>query len=295
MSHRELFIQLKKKNKSIDIHGNIKIINPQKHKIVTAIYIGICVVYVINYIYEKIINIPYYPITLYSTNLYSKFAEQILILNKMNYQKIYHPVLVNPSYYLSSKTKTVNFNPNLKDFNQNVEIPFIPLSTNELDALSEHTGIELETLIDSQNFILNELPNINAYHICRENYLYDDDYYSDDNHVQSIKKCKNGYLVICDTFSFYTSIILSDYTFLLQPGEIISAAYTEKDLIHYENKYIVDQHYRLEPLSKRNHVLPCYTLDTPRDGLILHPFHLTKSKDLILSIMIITQALIDQL
>lgn len=295
MSHRELFTRLKNKNKSIDINGNVKMINPQKSKIITTIIICIYVAYIINYIYETIINIPYYPITLYSTNLYSKFAEQILILNKIDYQKIHHPVLVNPSYYLSSKHKTVNFNPNLKDFSNNVEVPFIPLSSDELIELSNHVEIDLLTLTNSQEYILNELPNINAYHISRENYLYDDDYTINTNHVKSIKKCKFGYHVVCENFSFYTSVILSDYTFILQPGEIITAAYSDENLI-FENKYIVDQHYRLETLSKRHsNLLPCYSLDTPRKGLILHPFHLTKSKDFILSIMIITQSIIDMI
>lgn len=294
MNHRELFILLKNKNKSIDIKGNIKNINPLKSKITTISLIMVCIVFIITYIVEHLKTIKYYPITLYSTNLYSKFAEQILILNKINYQKIYHPVLVNPSYYLSSKQKTINFNPNLKDFNNNVEVPFIPLTAEELYDLSKHFEIDVNILNNAQELILSELPSINAYHICRENYLYDDEYDIKQNQVKYIKKTNQGYYVACENGSFYTSLILSDYTFILQPGDIVTAAYSDNEHIFYKNKYVVDENYQLETLVKGiKNILPCYSLDTPRKGLILHPFHITKSKDLILSIMILVQAVID--
>jgi hypothetical protein len=294
MNHRELFNYLKSKDKTIDIDGNITDLKIKT--VFISIYIIICILYFIDYI-KELTQIPYYPITLYSTNLYSKFAEQILILNKINYQKIYHPVLVNPAYYLNSKRKTVTFNPNLSDFNNNVEVPFIPLSAHELEELSEHTTIDKDLLIQSQKVILEELPNINSYHVVRENYLYDDDYYCNKNQVKYIKKINNKYLVVCHDKSFYTSIILTDYTFLLQPGEIISTAYTiDNSDIQFENKYIVDDEYRLESLKKKMkkniNILPCYSLSEPRKSLILHPFHLTKSKDFILSIMIIVQSII---
>jgi len=245
MSHRELFNYLKKKNKRIDIDGNL--IN-NNTKLATIIYITLLIIYFIIYIINQLCNIPYYPITLYSTNLYSNFIEQILILNKINYNKIYQPILNNPHYYLASKKKTINFNPDLKDFNNNIEISFIALSDTELTNLSDHFNIDINLLIEAQNYILTELPHINAYHIIRENYLDDECYHTSDiNHIIKVEMIKPGlYLVICDDKSFYTNVILSDYTYLLQPGEIVTAAYTKNDnQIYFENRYIVDDNYHM--------------------------------------------------
>lgn len=297
MSHRELFDYLKSKDKTIDVEGNIITLPSKIAEYCFNIYIFVMIIYFIEYILEQADQC-YYPITLYSTNLYSKFAEQILILNKIKYQKIYHPVLINPGYYLQSKRKTVTINPDLSDFHINTEIPFIPLSIEELQNLSQHTKIDYDLLVESQEFILEHLPGINSYHVVRENYLYDEDFVYTKNNIKSIEKINNLYRVTCTDYTFYTSFILTDSTLLLQPGEVVSVAYTndKQEEVQYVNKYIVNEEYKLESLGKKlkPHItlLPFYTLDTPRPNLILNPLHLPKTKDFILCIMIIVQAML---
>jgi len=295
MSHSELFDYLRNNQKKIDIDGNIK----NYTLIPTIIYLLVMIIYFFNHIISHL-NKNYYPVTLYSTNLYSKFAEQVLIMNKIKYQKIYHPVLLNSSYYLQSKRKTVSFNPELADFNNNSEIQFIPLSEDELTLLSNHTTLPLELLNEAQNYILEQLPGINSYHVVRDNYLYDEDYVYSKNKMIKIERINNLYHVVCNNYSFYTKYILTDSTYTLQPADIVSVAYTVNDNnnvdIQYFNKYIVNEEYRLESLGKKLKsnvtLLPCYTLNEPRQSLSLNPFHLPKSKDFILSIMIITQAIL---
>lgn len=295
MSHRQLFDYLKLKKLKIDIEGNI--IPTYYDDLLSIVFILASIVFYMDYIMEMT-YIPYYPITLYSTNLYSKFAEQVFILNNIDYQKIYHPVLINPSYYNSTKKKTIDLNPNLRDFSQNIEVPFIPLSEEELNDLSQHTTIDKNLLSKAQEYIIHELPSINAYHIVRENYLNDEEYKTSINVVTNIKEIKKGlYLVQCEDFSFYTNIILTDYTYILQPGEIVTTIYTnESSDIFFDRKYIVNEYFLLESLQKKLkesvNILPCYCLDEPRTSLVLHPYHLPKSKDFILSIMIIVQTLI---
>ncbi|HSW76485.1 MAG TPA: hypothetical protein VLG50_05545 [Candidatus Saccharimonadales bacterium] len=227
---------------------------------------------------KKNINI----ITLHITSLYATFAEQILILNKVRYRKITTPYLNYQHYYLSNLKKMVHFNPTLEQFKNEV-IDFIPLSNDDLDALEKHT--QLKNLTLAQDKVLLLLPDINAYHVIRQKYIDNDDYdYHDDHHDD------------------HHAIILTDYVYPLQAGDIINKSYfseTHQKIIHDE-KYIVNADLQLEPLRKKLIdkdivSLPFYNLKTPRDKIILHPFHLPDTQDPILAIMIVTQAIIDMI
>jgi hypothetical protein len=93
--------------------------------------------------------------------------------------------------------------------------------------------------------------------------------------------------------------LLSDYITPLTVGDIVNVTYynqIDRD-IYVENKYILNQYHQLVPLSEglcdNVHQLPFYSLDYAREPLRFHPFHLPKTVDIVLSIMILTQACID--
>ena len=290
MSHQDIITFLKGKNKRINVEGIIEDTSWYFPMIQFVILILMGVMYYIYTFYKRIL-----PITLHATTLYSNFIEQLLILNKLPYRKIYKPYLDDIAYYKSSKKKTISINPKVKDF-INETIEFIPLSEDELEVLSDHLNLDVKPI---QEQVLSLMPEINGYHIIRGNYLDDEVYNMNHYKIKKIIKIHDYlYKVITNEETFYTNLILSDETLALQIGDVLNGMYycTTDEQVYTENKYVVNQFNTLSSLSKglkKDIVhLPFYTMDVPRQGLICHPFHLPKSKDPILSLLIMVQVLI---
>ena len=294
MSHLNIIKFLKSKHKQINMEGTITSLFTLENTQMLSVVIAIMMTYLydIYQFYHK-----KHPITLYCNSLYSHFTEQLLILNKLPYYKIYKPFINNITYYTSSKKKTVNINPFVKEWMDGM-VTLQPLSMDELFLMSNHVKLPVDMVIAAQEKVLTLLPEINAYHIVRENYLEDEIYTKQSFPINQITKCAHRYKIESNDKVIYTNLILSDAV-ELYIGDIINCFYysCEDETVYTENKYIVNSDYQLEPLNKKLkkdiQALPFYNLETPRMGIKTHPFHLPKSKDPILSLLILTQVLID--
>ncbi len=260
-----------------------------KHSIVLTILL-IC--YFVNYIRLWWRNVKYTPITLYSTTQYTQFVEQLFILNKINYLKIFKPYHTHQTY-LTTKGKEIFINPLCSHFSNEL-VDFKMLEKEKVESMEDHFGISLNHI---QEKVLELLPKINAYQIGRGNFIENEDYHSKMNKIKSVTKLGSFYCLETNLGYEYTSLILTDYTFPLKVGEILNFAFCDDESIHIDNKYILNDHYHLISLCKKKDkkldVLPFYSLDQPRANTILHPFHFPKSNDFILSILIVTQYLIN--
>ena len=292
MSHVNMIKFLKSKQKNINIDG---ILEDTSWMSSTMLVIILSIITYMCYIYKFYQQ--QFPMTLYSNSLYSHFTEQLLILNHIPYYKIYKPYINNVTYYTASKKKTVNINPTVKDW-VNEMINLHPLDQEELVLLSTHLNMNINVIIASQNKVLELLPEINAYHIIRENYIDNEDYIYHHDQIKNVIKIHNHlYKIETTSRHFYTNLILSDDV-TLNIGDVINGFYysQSEDKIYTENKYIVNHQYQLESLNKKLkkdiEELPFYNLDVPRTGIKSHPFHLPKSKDPILSLLIVIQILI---
>lgn len=294
MSHLNIIKLLKSKHKQINMEGTITSLFTLENTQMISVLIAIVMthLYYIYYLYHK-----KHPITLYCNSLYSHFTEQLLILNKLPYYKIYKPFINNITYYTSSKKKTVNINPFVTEWMDEM-VTLQPLSMDELLLISNHVKLPVNLVITAQEKVLALLPEINAYHIVRENYLEDEIYTKQSFPINQITKGFHSYKIESNHKMLYTNLILSDAV-ELYIGDVINGFYYScvDEEVYTENKYIVNTDYQLEPLNKKLKkeitALPFYNLETPRLGIKIHPFHLPKSKDPILSLLILTQVLID--
>lgn len=243
-------------------------------------------------IVKWIINqIHYMPITIISTSAYSKFIEQLCILNKVPYLKLVNPYYREVLYPLATFKKMIALNPQWDDF-VDEEVDINPLNQDDLLKLSKHTGLSVSLLSTAQDQVLHLLPQINGYQIVRENYIEDDYIYTDDM-LMSIK----GHQIQTKTKCYFTRYILSDDIEPVKVGEIVQANYFT-DTVVTEKKYIMNHYYVLESLRKKlkdNIIqLPFYSLAEPRPSGLFHPFHLPSVTDPILAIMVLTQIVLNK-
>src|SRR6187431_1213278 len=132
MSHHNIIKFLKTKNKQIDFNGVIRPLITRLDAHMFSVVIATLMVnfyHIYHFYHQKL------PITLYCNSLYSHFTEQLLILNKTPYYKIYKPFMNNITYYTSSKKKTVNINPLVIEWSNRI-VPFIPLCDDDLLTIS---------------------------------------------------------------------------------------------------------------------------------------------------------------
>lgn len=279
LKHKDIINKLRNKHLSVNIDGYIKY-NPTVIYIIFTIFIFKSLT---EYILDSIKEREKYLCTfaVHQTSLYGKFVEYILQLNKVPYHVIYHNHLVNMAYMSENEYITINPQPN--DF-LDAEVSLIPLSEEELNDLEKHTGFT--NLVKCQNKILRMTNKINAYQIVT-------------NHHEGERITTINNNTINDQLRY--KYILSDYISPVNTGDIINATYynqIDRD-IYIENKFVLNQYHQLVPLNDelREDVnqLPFYSLEYAREPLRFHPFHLPKTVDIVLSLMILTQACIDNL
>lgn len=252
---------------------------------------------ILQHIMRYIKNRHVIPICLLATTNYATFIEQVLIVNELKYLKIFQPYLTDREYMLATHKKTISVNPGVSDFIDGV-IEFDPLTDEELEKLSLHLGLNITQQV--QMDLLEKLPDINAHHIVRQDYCDADDYGFTYSQVQSLTIDGTHLRIATPEGVVYSSKIITDKIDSLKPGEIIVKSYfnTSTQSIIYDQKYAVSDHLELESLRKNLisediEPLPFYSLNRPRTGLILHPFHLPDTRDFILSIMLATQAIVN--
>lgn len=274
VTHKNIMNTINKRSKKIDMDGIITNNNTRFY----ACYIMLIFTYVIFYIYAYNKQFTHYQFLLHETSYYSKFVEYVLILNNTPYTKIYTPYMNNISYI--SNDTTININPSFTDFADG-DSPLIPLSEDEIEELEKHTGFK--NLTKCQNKILKMSPNINAYQIINTN-----------QHGEKIKT-----ITPTRVNDYKWGTILSDAIQPLKTNDILNATFydAENKSIFIEKKYLVDNTHQLVPLSGKVYPdiqqLPFYSLNDPRPELRFHPFHLPQTIDIVLTIMILTQACID--
>ena len=292
--HQSLMFLLRQKNLTCHDGRVTYLITPHHaHYFITILMVMVlCIFQCIVLTIKQVI-----PITLFCTTYYTSFVEQLLILNKINYLKIFNPYKVDVRYYRVNKKKTLSMNPKLDHFIDQV-IQLMPLTEDELNQLSQHTG--LKNLNEAQIKVLSLLPDINAHCVVQQHYVDNEEYQHTYETIVSIKKVNDYYRIKTLNGIYDTAIIISDDIHPLHVGNVVSQSYYHQvdDCVIHDDRYIVNQQNRLEPLRKKlTHdnvvTLPFYSLNPPRQGLKMHPFHLPPSKDYFLSMMIVMQALID--
>lgn len=276
--HNKLFIFLNQHNLIVDCDGIVK----KNNKDITAFYtLFIFYIYFI-YVHQQCDD----TIVLYSTTIYMKFVEYVLKLNNKPYINLTKPY-INHQCYMTSDHLLIPLSPQLEDFS-NEKVPLIPLSEEEIDELEKHTG--LKHLASCQDDILSKRSHINAYKII--------------NSQQKIVPCDiemnhNNVRIITKESIYKPKMILTDYTSHLKINEVVNISLyaTEHQHIYIENKYLVNDKYKLELLSDGVNddivILPFYSLEKPRSQIAFHPYHLPKTADYVMSIMILTQAFIN--
>src|SRR5437868_5626936 len=279
INHKSLVIGLKKLNLKIDDKGLMTYDCHPHH----AAFFIILITTIMLLVLKKLNDIVIVPITLYSTTYYATFVEQMLILNKIQYYKLFKPYVTDIGYYVANKKKIITVNPKLHHFDDTV-ITLLPLTDEELDHLNDHTG--LSNLLEAQNKVLSLLPDINAHYVVQQQYVDVDDYQYQYDDVVVIKKI-NDHLFRIDTTSgcFYTNMIITDYIQPLDVGDVLCKSYYHRthDTIVHDAKYIVNQQRMVEPLRKKllDHdivTMPFYSLEQPRNSIAMHPFHLPPTK-----------------
>jgi hypothetical protein len=311
--HRKIINFLKNKKLCIDADGRITDIL-KLHMYATLLYICVYMIAYSTIIVDTLQNVTYCKFTLHATSLYAKFIEYILKLNDVPYYKIYNRYHTNMGYIKEKekekkekkekedkeeredkenkeedvKNNIINLNPTLDNFIDQ-EVPLIPLSNQELKALSNHFGIS--NLSYYQDVILSKISSINAYDIVNS---------FEHTHGQPINNINNFYIQTQDSL-YKTRYVLSDHIAPLNRHDIINASYYchNDQSIHIEKKYYLNNKYHLvsltDELKEEFEQLPLYSLAVPRDSLRFHPFHLPKMTDHVMAIFVLTQACIDQL
>jgi hypothetical protein len=279
-SHIKLIKYLNQQNLSINEYGIIKPNFKPCYFFLGIVYIMICIM--------LSLKSTIYTLCLYTTSVYGYFVKFVLDLNHIFYIHLTKPYITN-HYYQTTRGELICLSPQMTDF-ADKDVPLIPLSEEELKELEKHTG--LCDLVQSQNKILALCSSINAFHIINHHSHY--------NKFKMVQH-QNDIDIMTKKESFKINFILTDYVHSLETGEILNLSYYshEDQQIYIENKYIMNKQYQLEILSEdvKDHVdvLPFYSLENPRPKLVFHPYHLPKTADFIMSIMIITQAIIDLL
>lgn len=273
--HKNIINLLERRGKKIDIDGNIH----KNNNHVYICYFMFIFIYMVNYIVYHNKQFTRCQFLLHETSYYSKFVEYVLRLNNASYVKVYKPYMNNISYV--SNNQLVMVNPMYNDF-EDGEVPLIPLSDEEIEELEKHTG--LKNLTRCQNKILHMSPKINAYQIINDKYDFGEK-------ITTISPTKIN--------NYKWDLVLSDDIEPLKVNDVMNATFfdAENKSIFIEKKYILDNEYTLLPLSGDMHSyiqqLPFYSLDTPRPILRFHPFHLPQTIDIVLTLMILAQACID--
>lgn len=240
--------------------------------------------------------IPYYPVGVITNTLYGKFIEQLFILNKINYVKLEKPYFCDLQYFTASRRKLISVNPDQWDFVDHL-VSFTPLSQEELMSIEEHTG--LRDLGEAQHHVMKLLSDINAYQIVKENYIENEEYEKMCGRITSVNRVANGFIIQVGEEQIKVGTLLTDHIDPLETNEVLHRYYHNENEIIAEDKYIVNHLNYLESLKKKKHhrviPLPFYGITPTRPNLVLHPFHFPKTKDPILTLMIITQNILQLL
>lgn len=240
--------------------------------------------------------IPYYPVGVITNTIYGKFIEQLLILNKVNYVKLEKPYFCDLQYFTASRRKSISINPNQWDFLDDL-VSFTPLSQEELTDIEKHTG--LKELGKVQHHVMALLSDINAHQIVKENYIENEEYEKMCGRVTSVNSVSDGFIIQVGEEQIKVGILLTDHIHPLETNEVIHRYYLIENEVVAEDKYIVNHLNHLESLKKKKHhrviPLPFYGITPTRPNLVLHPFHFPKTKDPILTLLIITQSILELL
>lgn len=304
---------------SINIDGKIfKILPLVEYKIRLLNLISLMMIGFLAHIIRKI---PFHPITIMGNTIYSRVAAYCLSQHDISYVLCKGTNQI--TYYQTINGDEIAFEGlSPKHFSQDMEIPLIPHSIDELTILEEHT--KLKNLEHIQKLILSKfnikdgvhLLNIKDINTTTTNTVIHK------NPIINIKHfCGNLYYIMTNDDIWISRLIISDIVTSLQSDEIITGFRgitkeqpNDKYEIHkFPDHCIINQPEFQTTLYNRQmyQVLSdlsistlhddddnciIYSLKIPRqfdiNGInILHPFHLPIKWDPFLTIMIIVYAL----
>lgn len=305
----------RKKSLTIDIEGNIyKLL--QSYRIQAVKIVALIVSAVMAYIIR---SIPYHPVTIIGSTIYSRISAACLSQYNVPY------VLCRGSnyvtYYETDGGNEIAFEGKGVMSTTKINIPPIPLSQDELKNVRHHTGLDNLTII--QNNVLKHLRSI-------------ENIFSKEKPIKGpimmVKPLfKDIYYVVGVNECWLTRIIITDKVFSLRPGDRMlgistttvnnnsvtrSIEYNPTSCIIHEpnvtkiltrsSKYTVDTDFRIYStdliFDADDKDLPLYSLMNPRPirspehkGIyVIHPFHIPATWNPLLSIMLITLGLISK-
>lgn len=305
--------KFRNKHITVGIDGTIYHIIPNyRHrllKLITIIFLSFVV-----YIFK---HIAYIPVTVIGHTIYAKIIAGTVKRHNIQYKfcKTNSRVIT----YETSRAELIEFE-GASNMTSSEQLPVVTCNVNELIALEAHTN--LHNLDKAQSTVLQHMDRVGGVHMTSLNELINNIQY--DAHITSIDKISNNlfYITSCDTI-WLTSLILTDTIEPLQAGEtvigfIVSPTIesttnyeTEQDKIVVEtieglvtmqrkSLYYVEDDLSITSYS-RNLLAESqlYTLRDPRPFVLsnlctIHPFHLPTVWDPLLSLMIVTTAVITQ-
>ena len=290
---------LKNHKLSINLDGKIfKMLSQIEYKLCLLRLISLVIIGFLAHIIRKI---PYHPITIMGNTIYSRVAAYCLSQHNISY--ILCKGTNQIPYYQTSRGDEIAFEgPNPNYFSQDMIIPLISYSSEELNKIEKHTNLKnlhhIQTQILSKFATQNNVHLLNLNHITQNNTSYQ-------NPVIDIKHfCGNLYYVMTNNDIWITHLIISDVVSSLQTGEIITGfdGYIKnksqntyaiekfsdhclirhpqyKMTLHHKDMYKVEADLSISHLDDKNDNCIIYCLKNPRPwynhGInILHPFHL---------------------
>lgn len=224
---------LRNKNISINFDGKIsKLLHPLEYRrrisqLITLIVIG--------FLAHLIKKIPYHPITIIGNTVYSRVAASCL--KRYNIPYVLCKSNNRTSYYEISSSKDIieiPFEGPSPQFFSNCEdkvFPLIPLSTKELQHLTNHTKFRGLEYIQAK--ILESFPRKDNVHLTYIKDLVHDGSEAKNPVIEIRKFCGNLYYIITTNEVWLTRLLITDNVLPLQPGDIIySVCSTSKQETH---------------------------------------------------------------
>lgn len=296
---------LRKHNIRVTIEGKtFRYLSAPVYRIQLLKCIALILVCIVTYMLRQL---PYHNITIISNTVYGRVAAACLSQHNIPY------VICRGNnihtYYETEDGEEINFN-GPRDLNLSEETYLIPHSEEELEELRRYTS--LPHLQNLQNHLYKDEK------IRLDTLIYTDKIKGNIITAKSISN--NIYYIVTQDEAWLTRCIITDNVCSIQPGDIITelrykiipelnigrrvireddtCVVIEPDktaILSHCPSYKIKEDLSLHPLSKFDDEIPgvFYQLENPRPfNNVVHPFHLPKTYDPFLTIMLVTLGIV---
>lgn len=299
----------------INVDGIIsRVIPPLQYKIQN---LKLCSLIMIGFIVFIIKKYEYYPVTVIGKFVYSKVISSSLKI--YNIPHILCKYTNRVSYYETTDGEYIPFEGVNSNFFNDETVPIIPNTEKDLLLIESHIGIKNLNVI--QDKILSKFNNINGINMATMKQMIGAQ--PDEGYVLFIKHFFGKlYMVKTTTKCWITELIITDNTFHLQPGNILTQLHNtsvenvnadqtieivndecvvnmsnSQIILKRKHSYHVENNFSITSFADNDQSSLIYGLQHPRqiksgNVYIVHPFHIPLTWDPFLTIMIVTIAIV---